>query len=108
MWFSPTSRGRGMRLEPREGPAQLFEAREAVPAREVVDVRESSFHPAGERLVLRILLQRVEPDDAAREPREPGHLLGEEVGVADLEPVRADEDDCAAGEPAVAVFVEED
>ena len=35
------------------------------------------------------------------------HLLGEQLRVADLEAVRAEDDDRAAGEAAVAVLVEE-
>jgi hypothetical protein len=59
------------------------------------------------RLVGGILLERVQPDDAVGEPREAGHLLGEQVGIADLEAVGADDDDRAAGQPAVPVLVEE-
>lgn len=51
-------------LEVRERGPELLEAREAVSAREEVDVGESRLHAARERLVGGILLQRVEPDDA--------------------------------------------
>ena len=67
----------------------------------------AALHAAGERLVGRVALERVQPDDAVGEPREPRHLLGEEFRVADLQAVRADDDDGAAGEAAVAVAVEE-
>jgi hypothetical protein len=46
-----------------------------VPAEEHVDVGESGVHAAGERLVARILLERIEPHDAVRETPETGHLL---------------------------------
>ena len=54
-------------LEVRERGPKLLEAREAVSAREEVDVGESRLHAACERLVGGILLQRVEPDDAVGE-----------------------------------------
>ena len=54
-------------LEARERGPELLQAREAVSAREEVDVGESRLHAAGERLVGGILLQRVEPDDAVGE-----------------------------------------
>ena len=86
-------------LETLERLAELFEAGEAVPAREQVDMGERRLHAAGERLVGRILLQRVEPDDSVREAGEARHLRGEEVWVADLEPVGADQDECASASP---------
>jgi len=49
-------------LEVRERGPELLEAREAVSAREEVDVGESRLHAACERFVGRILLERVEPD----------------------------------------------
>ena len=73
-------------------------------AREVVDVGEGRLHAAGERLVGRVLLERVEPDDAVGEAVETGHLLAEELGVADLEAVGAEDDDRASREPGVAVL----
>ena len=44
------------------GRPDRLEAREVVPAREDVDVRERGLHAAGERLVGRVLLERVEPE----------------------------------------------
>ena len=63
--------------------------------------------PRVERLVGGVALERVQPDDAVREPREPRRLLGEQRRVAELETVRGDHDDRPAGQAAVAVLVEE-
>jgi hypothetical protein len=41
------------------------------------------------------------------EPAQACRLLREQLGIADLEPVRADDDDSAAGEAGMAVVVEE-
>jgi hypothetical protein len=64
--FDDWQRRRGL-LEVRERGPELLEAREAVPAREEVDVGESGLHAARERLVGGILLQGVEPDDPVSE-----------------------------------------
>ena len=58
----------GGSLEPLDVLAERLEAREVVAAHEEVDVGQAGGHPAGERLVGRILLERVEPDHPVREP----------------------------------------
>ena len=55
-----------------EQPRERFQAREVVARRELVDVRQRRAHAARERLVGRIALQRVQPDDAVGEPRRGG------------------------------------
>src|SRR6266516_2132441 len=103
-----TGRGRRAALAaPSELLAELLEAREVVAADEHVDVRKRRLHAADERLVGRVLLQRVEPDDAVRKAAKAGHLARQQLGISDLEAVRADDDDGAAGEPGLAVVVEE-
>src|SRR5438067_3455860 len=67
----------GFRREP-ELPRELLEARKVVSAEKHVDVGERGGHPARERLVPRVLLQRVEPHDEVREPAEARHLLRDE------------------------------
>ena len=87
--------------------AELFEAREVVARGEDVDVGECGVHPARQRLVGGIALEGVQPDDAMSQPGESGHLLGEELRFAHLEPVRAENDHSAAHETPVAVLVEQ-
>ena len=62
--------------------------------------RQRRPHPAGERLVGRVLLSGLSQTTrwASRERR--AICSRQEVGVADLEPVRADDDDRSSGEPA--------
>src|SRR5919204_2299917 len=87
--------------------AELLQTRQVVAAREDVDVRERRAHSPRERLVRGIFHQGVQPDDAVREPRQPGHLLAQQLRVADVEAVRAADDERAAGEAGVAVLVQE-
>ena len=41
------------------------------------------------------------------EPAETLHLLLEHFGIANIEPIRADNDDCPAGQAPVTVLIEE-
>ena len=54
---------------PCGGEIDVFvEAGQIVPRQETVNERERRSHPAGQRLVLRISLQRVHPDDREGRP----------------------------------------
>jgi hypothetical protein len=55
----------------------------------------------------RVLLERVQPDNAKGEAGKAGHLLREQVRVADVEAVRADEHDRPARHAPVRVPTEE-
>ena len=77
-------------------PSRL-EAREVVPGQEPVDVRKRRAHPARERLVLGMALQRVHPDDRVGLPRQARHLAPEQSArVLALPAVGDDHDDGAA------------
>ena len=49
---------------------------------EPVDVRQRGAHAAGERLVVRMALERVDPDDRVRLPGEPRHLAADDVAAS--------------------------
>jgi hypothetical protein len=62
-------RGRDLRRRlTGELERDLLEAGEVVAAREHVHIRQRRLHAAGQRLVRRVALQRVQPDDAVGEP----------------------------------------
>ena len=63
--------------------------------------------PAGERLVVRVALERVDPDDRVRLPREPRHLRADERRVLALPAVRDDDHDRAARQRPPAPLVVE-
>jgi hypothetical protein len=67
-----------------------------------VHVGERGPHPSRERLIGRVLLERVQPDNAKGEAG-----LREQVRVADVEAVRADEHDRPARHAPVRVLTEE-
>ena len=56
---------------PASTVAELFETRQIVAGEEPVDEGQRRAHPAGERLVLGMALQRVHPHDRVRGAREP-------------------------------------
>src|SRR3970282_515353 len=73
--------------------AELFETPEIMAREEAVDEGECGAHPARERLVLGIALQRVDPDDCKCGARELRHLAPDEVGIVALPTVGDDDDD---------------
>ena len=58
-------------------------------------------------LVARLAAVRVDPDDAVREPVQPGHLVGEQARRPSFPAVAEDDDDGAPGHAALAPAVEE-
>src|SRR5262249_53887523 len=90
----------GGSVERREDAGGVGEARQVGPRHEQVDVRQRRAHAPGRRLVRRPRLQRVDPDDPVGEAGEARHGGGEDVRVAALEPVRADDDHRAAAAAA--------
>ena len=72
----------------------------------MVDVRKSGLHAARERLVARVSLQRVEPDQAVRAALQARHLGGQLLRLAAVPAVREQDDDRAAAEPAAVLAVE--
>src|SRR5262249_14977421 len=85
-------------LDAAEDLAQPRQAREVVTREEAVDVGERGAHAGGERLVVRVAPERVDPDDGERLMRKPLHLPAEQPGAAflALPAVRGDHDDGAA------------
>jgi predicted Rdx family selenoprotein len=78
-----------------------------VSACEDVDVGQRCAQAPRQRLVGGILLHRVEPDHPVGEPAEPGHLLGDDRRIPDLEPVGADHHHGASRHPPVTVLAQE-
>ena len=74
---------------------------------EAVDERERRAHPARERLVLGVALQRIDPDDRVRGASELRHLACDELVVLALPAVGDDDDHRAAGERTPPVDVVE-
>src|SRR5439155_1350037 len=70
---------------------ELLEAREVLSREKTIDVRQSCPHPARERLILRVALERVDPDDGVRLPREPRHLAADEGRVVSFPAVAEDD-----------------
>ena len=81
---------------PSSTPRELLEARDVVPRKEAVDERQRCAHPARERLVLGIALERVHPDDGVGGSSELRHLARDELVVLPLPAVGDDDDDRAA------------
>src|SRR4029077_14817098 len=96
MWASPSRCVAS--LDPGENARQLLEASQIMAGEEPVDERQRRAHPAGERLVVGISLQRVHPPHRVRGAREPRHLPPDELWILPLPPVRDDDHDGAAGE----------
>ncbi len=76
---------------------ELGERRDRVALDEVVDERQRRGHARGQRREPRRGLERVDPDDAVRDPGQPRHLLGEHVGLAAVPPVGDDHHDGTPG-----------
>src|SRR5207244_11270781 len=92
-------------LDSAEDLGERLEARHVVAWQEAVDVGECRAHAAGERLVLRVTLERVDPDDGVCLARETRHLAADEEVVAPFAAVREDDDHGAPGERAAAPLV---
>src|SRR5688572_21243490 len=60
---------------------------EVVGGREVIDERQRRRHPARRRLVARVAQQRVQPDDLPGATLDATYGVGEQGGVAAVEPV---------------------
>ena len=82
-------------LNSGENVSQLFEAGEIVPGEEAVDVRQRRRIPARE-LVVRMPLQRIDPDDCVGLPRQPRHLVPDDSRILAFPAVGDDDDDGAA------------
>src|SRR5215208_8158604 len=72
----------------------------------MVHVRKRRLHAAGERLVARVRLQRVEPDQRVSATGETRHLRAELLGVATVPAVREQYHDRAATEAPAVLAVE--
>src|SRR3954469_20894975 len=86
---------------------ERLEAAEAVARDERVDVRQRGGHAAGQRLEGRIGRERVDPHDAVRQALQALQLRAEQLWVAALEAVGADDDDRSAAAAAAGVLTQE-
>src|SRR5215471_14732512 len=84
-----------------------FEGTQAVATQELVAPGKGRCHAACKGHELPTRLPRVDPDDPVGEKAEPLHLAFDQAGIAAFPPVREDDDDCAACQPASAVPVVE-
>src|SRR5205085_5871985 len=83
------------------------EAAEAVTRDERVDVRQRGGHAAGQRLEGRVGRERVDPHDAVRQSLQTFQLSAEQLRVAALEAVGADDDDRSPTATAPGVLTQE-
>ena len=67
---------------------------------ESINVRKGGSHPLGERLVVRISLERIHPDDRVRRPLQARHLPRDECRILALPAVGHDHDGRATRECA--------
>ena len=86
---------------------ELLQASQIMPGEEPVDVRQRGAHAAGERLVVRVPFQRVDPDDRVGSAGETGHFTADELRILTLPTVGDDHDDGAARQRSLAVDVVE-
>ena len=70
---------------------EFLKAVQVVSGQEVVYVGKRRLHPPGQRLVVRRAEQRVQPDEAVATALEPGHLAGQQFGLAPIPAVGYDQ-----------------